>query len=130
VHPSDVKDPIRSTLLQPPCPKCKPTTMLERITPGSAGFDIRTFECAACDDVHQCVVALVEMKLRETAGRFRGSISRRRWRTSSIATVRQPDAITTAVKRGVLAGQIELCASYCLWTGAKNFCGGWQDTRN
>jgi hypothetical protein len=34
--------------------------MLGRITPGPSGFDIRTFECLACDNVHQIVVALVD----------------------------------------------------------------------
>jgi hypothetical protein len=32
--------------------------MLARITAGASGFDIRTFECLACDHVHQHVVAL------------------------------------------------------------------------
>jgi hypothetical protein len=35
---------------------------------GPAGFDIRTFECPACDDVHQCAVAFVE---DEVAGNSR-----------------------------------------------------------
>jgi hypothetical protein len=61
-----------------PCPKCKTMTMLARITPGpsgSSGFDIRTFECPACNDVHQRVVALADpMKSRETAGWLRGEL--------------------------------------------------------
>ena len=32
---------------------------LARITPGRSGFDIRTFECRACDHIYQRVVALV-----------------------------------------------------------------------
>jgi hypothetical protein len=47
--------------------------MLARFTPVSASFDIRTFECSACDRVHQRVVALADpMKSRKTAGWFRG----------------------------------------------------------
>jgi hypothetical protein len=50
-------------------------TMLARITRGPSGFDIRTFECPACDDVHQCVVDLADpMKSRETAGWLRGEL--------------------------------------------------------
>jgi hypothetical protein len=51
---------------RPLCPKCAATTMLARITPGPSGFDIRTFECPACDNVHQLVVALVSLPLFET----------------------------------------------------------------
>jgi hypothetical protein len=43
--------------------------MLARIAPGPSGYDIRTFECPACDHVHQQVVELVDpMKSKETAG--------------------------------------------------------------
>jgi len=49
--------------------------MLARITPGHAGFDIRTFECPACDSVHQQVVELADpMKSLETAGWLRGQL--------------------------------------------------------
>jgi hypothetical protein len=64
-----------STFHRPPCPKCKATTMLARITPGPPGFDIGTFECPVCDHVHQRVVALADpMKSRETAGWLRGEL--------------------------------------------------------
>jgi hypothetical protein len=60
---------------RPPCPKCKTMTMLARITPGSAGFDIRTFECPACNRVHQRVVARVDpMKSTITAGWLQGEL--------------------------------------------------------
>jgi hypothetical protein len=50
-------------------------TMLARITPGTSGFDIRTFECPACANVHQQVVELVDpMKSRKTAGWLRGEL--------------------------------------------------------
>jgi hypothetical protein len=49
--------------------------MLARINPGPSGFDIRTFECPACNRVHQCVVERVDpMKSSETAGWFRGEL--------------------------------------------------------
>jgi hypothetical protein len=49
--------------------------MLARITPGASGFDIRTFECPACDHVHQRVVELVDpMKSGEVAGWLRGEL--------------------------------------------------------
>jgi len=49
--------------------------MLARITPGPSGFDIRTFECPACDHVHQQVVALVDpLKSTDTAGWLRGEL--------------------------------------------------------
>jgi hypothetical protein len=61
------------TIQRPLCPKCQATTKLARITPGSSGFDIRTFECPVCDIVHQLVVQLVDpMKSLETAGWLRG----------------------------------------------------------
>jgi len=54
---------------------CKTMTMLARITRGPSGFDIRTFECPARDNVHQRVVALVDpMKSGETAGWLRGEL--------------------------------------------------------
>jgi hypothetical protein len=49
--------------------------MLVRITPGPSGFDIRTFECVACNHVHQRVVELVDpMKSPEIAGWFQGEL--------------------------------------------------------
>jgi hypothetical protein len=45
---------------RPLCPKCEMTMMLARITLGPSGFDIRTFECPVCDNVHLLVVALVD----------------------------------------------------------------------
>jgi len=49
--------------------------MLARITPSSVGFDIRTFECPACNNVHQRVVALGDpMKSLITAGWLRGEL--------------------------------------------------------
>jgi hypothetical protein len=56
-------DTRRSTMFprsRPLCPKCATTTMLARITASPSGFDIRTFECPACANIHQLVVALVD----------------------------------------------------------------------
>jgi len=47
------------TILRPLCPMCQTRTMLARVTPGPIGFDIRTFECPACDHVHQTVADLL-----------------------------------------------------------------------
>jgi transposase-like protein len=60
---------------RPPCPKCKATASLARITPGRLGFDIRTFKCRACDHIYQRVVALADpMESTQTAGWFRGEL--------------------------------------------------------
>jgi len=49
--------------------------MLAHVSPGPSGFDIQTFECLACDHVHQRVVALADpMKSRETAGWLQGEL--------------------------------------------------------
>jgi hypothetical protein len=49
--------------------------MLARITPGPFGFDIRTFECPACEEVHQRVVAPGDpMKSPATTGWLRGEL--------------------------------------------------------
>jgi hypothetical protein len=64
-----------SVLYRPPCPKCNATTMLARIAPGLTGFHIRTFECPACDEVHQHVVAKIDpMTSREAAGGLWGEL--------------------------------------------------------
>jgi hypothetical protein len=70
-------DQRRSSMIipRPPCPACHTTTMLARITPCPAGFVIRTFECPACDHLHQRVVELIDpMKSRETAGWLAGEL--------------------------------------------------------
>jgi hypothetical protein len=49
--------------------------MLARISPGPSGFDIRTFECPACDLVHQIVVELDDpLKSGETSGWLLGQL--------------------------------------------------------
>jgi len=64
-----------SAFYGPNMPEVQTMTMLARNTPGTSGFDIRTFECPACEDVHQRVVELVDpMKSRTTAGWLRGEL--------------------------------------------------------
>jgi hypothetical protein len=43
---------------RPLCPKCETTTIPALITTGPSDFDIQTFECPACANVHQ--IALVD----------------------------------------------------------------------
>jgi hypothetical protein len=76
VLPPDVRDCIMIVALhKPPCPKCKATTSLARITPGRSGFDIRTFECRACHHIYQRVVALADpMESTQTAGWLQGEL--------------------------------------------------------
>ena len=63
------------TIQRPPCPKCKATMMLARITPGASRFDIRTFECPACELTHQLVVELIDpMKSLEMVGWIRSEL--------------------------------------------------------
>jgi hypothetical protein len=60
---------------RPPCPKCQAETMLTRISSGVSGFDLRTFECPACEHVHKALVALVDpMKSVETSGWLQGQL--------------------------------------------------------
>jgi hypothetical protein len=60
---------------RPLCAACQTRTMLARIAPGPPGFDIRTFECAACGTVHQSVAELVDpLKSIETAGWLCGEL--------------------------------------------------------
>jgi hypothetical protein len=62
-------------ILRPLCPACQTRTMLARITPGPSGFDIRTFECPACELVHRVVVEIFDpMKSLETGGWLRGEL--------------------------------------------------------
>jgi hypothetical protein len=73
--PPDPRRSIMITIHRPPCPRCKATTTLARITPGRSGFDIRTFECSACDHIYQRVVELGDpMKTPRTAGWLRGEL--------------------------------------------------------
>jgi hypothetical protein len=44
------------------CPRCRTRMMLASISPGPAGFEIRTFDCSKCDHVEQVAIALDPMK--------------------------------------------------------------------
>jgi len=62
-------------IIRPLCPACQTRTTLARITPGPVGFDVRTFECPACDHVHQTVVELFDpMKSVRTNAWLRGQL--------------------------------------------------------
>jgi hypothetical protein len=43
-------------ITRPPCPKCGTTTALARIAPHTPGYEMRTFECPACDHSESAVV--------------------------------------------------------------------------
>jgi hypothetical protein len=61
---------------RPLCPACKTATVLARATPGPIGFDIQTFECLACHEVHQTVADLLTdpMKSVRTNTWLRGQL--------------------------------------------------------
>ena len=42
-----------SALERPPCPKREGQMMFTAMISGPPGFDIRTFECIACDDIEK-----------------------------------------------------------------------------
>lgn len=60
---------------RPSCPKCQTTTMLARITPGPSGFDIRTFACQTCDQMHQTVELIDPMRSVVINGWLRGQLT-------------------------------------------------------
>jgi hypothetical protein len=56
--------PSLTTIEHPNCPHCKQTRMsLAKIAPSPKGYDIRTFECRKCQNVHTVTVAVDPMKL-------------------------------------------------------------------
>jgi len=48
---------VNIQLQRPCCPKCGTRMMLARTAPARVGFDLRTFECAVCDQAHVVLVA-------------------------------------------------------------------------
>ena len=63
------------TIQRPTCPKCQISMMLARITPGPAGFCIHTFECPACDLIHQLLDEVVDpMNCANTLAWFQGEL--------------------------------------------------------
>jgi transposase-like protein len=48
--------PPLSTIERPRCPHCQTRTILSRIAPGPAGYELRAFECPKCDRVHRTLV--------------------------------------------------------------------------
>lgn len=47
---------------RPMCPTCKHRMALARISPGTRGFEERTFECSACDRTDKISVAVDPMQ--------------------------------------------------------------------
>jgi transposase-like protein len=41
---------------RPRCPHCQTRTMLSRIAPGPAGYQLHAFACPKCDGVHRTLV--------------------------------------------------------------------------
>jgi len=41
---------------RPRCQHCQARTMLARMAPGPAGYELRTFECPRCDHVQRALV--------------------------------------------------------------------------
>jgi hypothetical protein len=63
------------TIQRPMCLKCRTSMMRARMTPGSAGFCIDTFECCAGDLVHRLLDEAVDpMKCPKTLAWFRGEL--------------------------------------------------------
>jgi hypothetical protein len=58
---------------RPRCPKCQSRMSLTRISHGPKGFDVRSFECGQCDDVHIATIATDPMK-SESAGWLKGDL--------------------------------------------------------
>ena len=56
-EPHTRPEPSLIPLLRPRCPKCESRMMLASITPGPAGFDLRTFECRSCDHNYTTTIA-------------------------------------------------------------------------
>jgi hypothetical protein len=48
--------PPLSVIERPRCPHCQTRTTLARITPGPAGYELRTFECPRCDRIQRSSV--------------------------------------------------------------------------
>jgi hypothetical protein len=55
------------------CPKCRTRMKLARIAPGPRGFELRTFDCAKCDNVEQIAIASDPME-SDAVGWFTGEL--------------------------------------------------------
>jgi hypothetical protein len=53
---SDLTHASSRAITRPPCFKCGATMVLARIAPHTPGYDIRTFDCPACDHSESSVV--------------------------------------------------------------------------
>jgi hypothetical protein len=55
------------------CPKCRARMMLESISPGPTGFELRKFDCPQCDYVEKVAIASDHME-PEDVGWFVGEV--------------------------------------------------------
>jgi hypothetical protein len=62
-----------SNIERPRCAKCETRMLLSEVTPGSNGFDYRTFECQKCGHVHAISVSQDPMQ-SETRGWLAGEL--------------------------------------------------------
>jgi predicted RNA-binding Zn-ribbon protein involved in translation (DUF1610 family) len=56
MSPSNLTNASAQAITRPPCPKCGATMIIARIEPHTPGYDMRTFECPACDHLESAVV--------------------------------------------------------------------------
>ncbi|THD52541.1 MAG: response regulator [Bradyrhizobium sp.] len=54
--------PFLTVIERPCCFRCQARMMLERVSPGPAGFEQRLFECPKCDHVEISVIATDPLK--------------------------------------------------------------------
>ena len=65
--------PPLSAIERPRCPHCQTHTILSRIAPGPAGYELRAFECPKCDRVHRTLVVSDPMS-GDARGWFSGEL--------------------------------------------------------
>ena len=86
VHPPDPKGvphvpnshalptgPPLSAIERPRCQHCQTRTMLARIAPGPAGYELRTFECPECDRLQRILLVSDPMS-GDARGWLRGEL--------------------------------------------------------
>ena len=60
-HTEYTLDESLTAIERPHCPKCAGEMMFTGLTSGPPGFDIRTFECIACDYVEKVATGTTMM---------------------------------------------------------------------
>ena len=77
--------PSFAAIARPHCPKCDATMTLVRIARAPSGFNIWTFDCAACDHAQIVTVATDPMK-SDKIGRLLAAILRRQRKAGPVRT--------------------------------------------